>query len=31
MYERTNMAKDFLQTMPTHEKDSDVSYYENSC
>ena len=24
MYERTNMAKDFLQTMPTHEKDSDV-------
>ena len=24
MYERTNMAKDFLQTMATHEKDSDV-------
>jgi len=24
MYERTNMAKDFLQTMPTHENDSDI-------
>ena len=24
MYERTNMARDFLQTMPTHYKDSDV-------
>ncbi|MEE0235273.1 MAG: hypothetical protein UD961_03830 [Bacteroidales bacterium] len=24
MYERTNMAKDFLQTMPTHENDNDV-------
>lgn len=24
MYERTNMAKDFLQTMNTHEKDSDL-------
>ena len=24
MYERTKMAKDFLQTMPTHENDSDI-------